>query len=86
MFNRYEFVSARKLTPLLYHVIFCKKRVFLIIYISYYEIVDPINIKEEYLMKEKLKDKKVQVGIGIATVIAGAVSGFVFKKVKDKRK
>ena len=36
-------------------------------------------------MKEKLKDKKVQVGVAIATVIAGAVSGFVFKKAKDKR-
>lgn len=37
-------------------------------------------------MKEKLKDKKVQAGITIATVVAGAVSGLVFKKVKDKRR
>lgn len=37
-------------------------------------------------MKEKLKDKKVQLGLTVATVITGAVSGLVFKKVKDKRK
>lgn len=54
--------------------------------IDYYYGINPINIKEEYIMKEKLKDKKVQAGITIATVVAGAVSGLVFKKVKDKRR
>lgn len=54
--------------------------------IDYYYGISPINIKEEYIMKEKLKDKKVQAGITIATVVAGAVSGLVFKKIKDKRR
>lgn len=37
-------------------------------------------------MKQKLKDKKVQLGLTVATVITGAVSVFAFKKAKDKRK
>ena len=48
--------------------------------------IKTINIKEGYIMNEKLKDKKVQLGVTIATVIAGVVSGLVVKKVKDKRK
>ena len=37
-------------------------------------------------MKQKLKGKKVQLGFTVATVIAGAVSGLIIKKVKDKRR
>ena len=48
--------------------------------------IKTINIKEGYIMNEKLKDKKVQLGVTIATVIAGVISGLVVKKVKDKRK
>ena len=73
-------------TSLLYHVIFCNKRVFFLIDIHYDRGMNLINIKEEYMMNEKLKDKKVQLGVTIATVIAGVVSGLVVKKVKDKRK
>lgn len=40
---------------------------------------------EGHIMKEKLKDKKVQLGLTVATVITGAVSVLTFKKVKDKR-
>ena len=54
--------------------------------LNYYRGMNLINIKEEYIMNEKLKDKKVQLGVTIATVIAGVVSGLVVKKVKDKRK
>nr|DAN56626.1 MAG TPA: hypothetical protein [Caudoviricetes sp.] len=37
-------------------------------------------------MKNKLKDKKVQLGITIATVLIGAISGLGLKKAKDKRR
>ena len=37
-------------------------------------------------MKEKLKDKKVQVGLTIVTVVAGTLSGLVVKKLKNKRR
>jgi len=37
-------------------------------------------------MKEKLKDKKVQVGLTVVTVVAGTLSGLVVKKIKNKRR
>ena len=35
---------------------------------------------------DKLKDKKVQVGLTIVTVVAGTISGLVVKKLKNKRR
>ena len=37
-------------------------------------------------MIEKLKEEKVKVGLAVATVVAGTLSGLVFKKLKGKRK
>ncbi len=37
-------------------------------------------------MKDKLKDKKVQVGLTIVTVVAGTLSGLVVKKIKKQTK
>lgn len=37
-------------------------------------------------MENKLKDKKVQLGITIATVVIGAISGLTLRKVKDRHR
>ncbi|MTP78101.1 hypothetical protein GMB70_05425 [Turicibacter sanguinis] len=37
-------------------------------------------------MKEKLKEKKVQVGVTIVTVVVGVISGLAFRKIKDKQR
>lgn len=37
-------------------------------------------------MRDKLKDKKVQVGLTVVTLVAGTLSGFAVKKLKNKRK